>query len=145
MEKGEVDKTKLEEPEKAQEESKEESEPEIQPTEAAEESGQVPPEKPDRREDSQKGSLNGVEESEWEDDEEPDMELINDLALATDSNAGEWFGLATPSNGVPSLFAVNRPMGISDDEEDGDSSGGSWEWDGVQEESEVPPIDQSYR
>ena len=143
MEKGEVDKTKLEEPEKAQEESKEESEPEIQPTEAAEESGQVPPEKPDRREDSQKGSLNGVEESEWEDDEEPDMELINDLALATDSNAGEWFGLATPSNGVPSLFAVNRPMGISDDEEDGDSSGGSWEWDGVQEESEVPPIDQS--
>ena len=111
--------------------------------EETEESGQVQPEDTAESKDSHRTSEKDMEESEWE-DEEWDMELINDLIPATASNAKEWFDFATPSNAVPSFFAVNRPMGISEDEdEEGDGSGGSWEWDGVQEEGEVPHIDQS--
>lgn len=144
LEKGELDTTEPEGAEKAEEESIKEREPEITPTEAeTEESGQVQPGSTDKGKDSQGTSRKEMEEPEWE-DEEQDMELMNDLIPATDSNAREWFDFATPSNAVPSFFAVNRPMGISeDDDEDGGSSGGSWEWDGVQEESEVPHIDQS--
>ncbi len=144
LEKDEADKAEQEESEKAEEESIEETEPEIMPTEAEpEESGQVQPGSADKGKDSQETSEKEMEEPEWQ-DEEQDMELINDLVPATASNAREWFDFATPSNAVPSFFAVNRPMGISeDDDEEGDGSGGSWEWDGVQEESEVPPISQS--
>ncbi len=144
LEKEKLDTTEPEESEKAEEESIKETEPEIMPTEAEpEESGQVQPGSADKGKDSQGISGKEMEEPEWQ-DEEQDMELINDLIPATASNAREWFDFATPSNAVPSFFAVNRPMGISEDEdEDGDGSGGSWEWDGVQEESEVPPISQS--
>lgn len=144
LEKEELDTTEPEESEKAEEESIKETEPEITPTEVeTEESGQVQSENTVKSKDSQGISGREMEEPEWQ-DEEQDMELINDLIPATASNAREWFDFATPSNAVPSFFAVNRPMGISEDEdEDGDGSGGSWEWDGVQEESEVPPISQS--
>ena len=45
--------------------------------------------------------------------------------------------LATPSNAA--IFKVNRPDFRSGDEE----TDGHWEWDGVQEESEIPPINQA--
>ena len=144
LEKEEADKTEQEGPEKAKEESIEETEPETMPVEPAvdKESGRVQPENIAESKDSRGTSLKNMEELEWE-NEEQDMELMDDLTFATDSNAEIEFDLATPSNALPSFFAVNRPMGISEDEEDSNSSGGSWEWDGVQEESEVPPIDQS--
>lgn len=80
------------------------------------------------------------------DEEEPEEELpweeelIDDITPATGSNAKRISGRATPSDAFASVFAVNRPMGISDDE---DEAGGDWEWDGIQEESEVPKIDQA--
>ena len=118
LEKGELDTTEPEGSEKAEEESIKEREPEITPTEAeTEESGQVQPGSTDKGKDSQGISGKGIEESEWE-DEEQDMELINDLVPATGSNAREWFDFATPFNAVPSFFAVNRPMGISEDEDE---------------------------
>ncbi len=143
--KGELDKAQSEETEEEKEESIKESEPEVNPEETEkEEAGQIQPEKPDGSRDSYGTSLDELEESGWEVEEEWDMELVNDLELATASNAKEWFDFATPSNAVSSFFAVNRLMRIwEEDDEDGGDSNGSWEWDGVQEESEVSPIDQS--
>ena len=150
QQKGESDKAESKESEDEKEETIKESETEVNPTKAKEESSQTQSEKPDESRDFHEKSLEEPEEleeqeePEGEAEDERDMEVDNNLTFATGSNAEIEFDLATPSNAVPSFFAVNRLMRISDeDDEGGESSGGSWEWDGVQEESEVSPIDQS--
>lgn len=96
--------------------------------------------KPDReRTDSEK--IDAGEDAELDEDEW-DIELIDDVTIATGSNAKRLFKKATPSNAVASIFAVNRPMFLSNDDDDDDTEG-NWEWDGIQEESEVPLINQS--
>lgn len=83
----------------------------------------------------EEGSLERAEEETQESErkEEPGEE-DTDPEEATPSEAEK---LATPSNAQ--TFSLSVPSLLSDDEEDGD---GSWTWDGVQEESEVEPIDQ---
>ena len=66
-------------------------------------------------------------------EEEPSKKEA-DPAEATPSEAEE---LATPSNAQ--TFSLSVPSLLSKDDEEGD---GDWTWDGVQEESEVEPIDQ---
>lgn len=100
----------------------------------------------------QAGTAGQVEESEGNSENEanPEVEadleidefeidLIDDVTIATSSNAARVSGIATPSDAIASVFAVKRLARDADDEE----SEGDWEWDGVQEESEVPPINQS--
>lgn len=89
------------------------------------------------------GTSSGADKSDEEDEnEEPEWEeeLIDDVTTATSSNAKRIPDRATPSDAFASVFAVNRPMSISDD---GDEAGGDWEWDGILAESEVPKINQS--
>ena len=74
------------------------------------------------------------------DEEALEVDLLDDIIAATGSNALRKCKAATPSNAA--TFTVNRPMALSDDDDE-DGSGGSWQWDGVQQESEVAPIHQS--
>lgn len=74
------------------------------------------------------------------DEETLEIDLIDDITEATGSNAFRKRKAATPSNAA--TFTVNRPMALSDDDDE-NGSGGSWQWDGVQQESEVAPIRQS--
>lgn len=79
--------------------------------------------------DSEKDEPEPAEDESKPSEYEPDKNIIKDDDLSDED-------LATPSNA--SSFLVNRPLTSEDEEEDG----GSWEWDGVQEESEVAPINQ---
>ena len=80
-------------------------------------------------------SLERTEEETQEHDREEESEKEEeDSAKATPSEAEE---LATPSNAQ--TFSLSMPSLLAKDEE---GDGGSWTWDGVQEESEVEPIDQ---
>ncbi|MFR5631455.1 MAG: hypothetical protein ACLUFH_00465 [Monoglobales bacterium] len=78
-----------------------------------------------------------ADETESEVEEELETELENDLLPATGSNAIKNEELASPSNAM--FFQLKRPESFS---EEGEEGGGNWTWDGVQEESEVEPIDQ---
>ena len=64
-------------------------------------------------------------------DTKQEPELEEDVDLEND--------LASPSNAA--VFRVKGPASFSEDDDD-EGEGGHWEWDGVQEESEVDPIDQ---